>query len=84
VQQRRLHKKSQPTEQLEEVIEEIRRLMLRSTQEEVSKGKLNRRRACHSSREEEDNNNNNKAEEQEDNSKESLGSRRISTELGSS
>jgi hypothetical protein len=41
VQQRRLHKKSQPLEQLDRVIEEIRRLMLR-LEEAVSKGKLNR------------------------------------------
>jgi hypothetical protein len=41
VQQRRLHKKSQPLEQLDRVIEEIRRLMLRST-EVVNKGKMNR------------------------------------------
>jgi hypothetical protein len=37
LQQRRLHKKSQPLEQLDRVIEEIRKLMLRSA-EEVSKG----------------------------------------------
>jgi hypothetical protein len=42
VQWRRLHKKSQPLEQLDMVIEEIRRLMLRSAQGAVSKGKLNR------------------------------------------
>jgi hypothetical protein len=41
VQQRRLHKKSQPVEKLDRVIEEIRRLMLRSTKE-ISKGKLTR------------------------------------------
>ena len=43
VQQKRLHKKSQPQEQLEEAIEEIRKLMLRSAEETVSKEKLNRR-----------------------------------------
>jgi hypothetical protein len=43
VQQKRLHKKSQPQEQLEEVIEEIKKLMLRSAEETVSKEKLNRR-----------------------------------------
>jgi hypothetical protein len=37
VQQRRLHKKSQPLEQLDRVIEEIRKLMLRSA-EAVNKG----------------------------------------------
>jgi hypothetical protein len=42
LQQRRLHKKSQPLEQLERVIKEIRKIMLTST-EEVSKGELNRR-----------------------------------------
>jgi hypothetical protein len=42
VQPRRLHQESQPLEQLEEVIEEIKRLMLRSAQEFVSKEKLNR------------------------------------------
>jgi hypothetical protein len=41
VQQRRLHKESQPLEQLDRVIEEIMKLMLRSA-EAVSKGKLNR------------------------------------------
>jgi hypothetical protein len=41
LQLRRLHKNSQPLEQLDRVIEEIRRLMLRSA-EEVNKGKLNR------------------------------------------
>jgi hypothetical protein len=43
VQQRRLHKKSQPLEQLDRVIEEIRKLMLRSAEETVSKEKLSRR-----------------------------------------
>jgi hypothetical protein len=42
VQQRRLHTKSQPLEQLDEIIEEIRRLMIRSA-EAVSKEKLSRR-----------------------------------------
>jgi hypothetical protein len=42
VQQRRLHKKSQPLEQLDRVIEEIRKLMLRSA-EAVNKGEMNRR-----------------------------------------
>jgi hypothetical protein len=41
VQQRRLHKKSQPLEKLDIVIEEIRKLMLRST-EAVSKEEMNR------------------------------------------
>jgi hypothetical protein len=41
VQWRRLHKESQPWEQLDMIIEEIRRLMIRSA-EAVSKGKLSR------------------------------------------
>jgi hypothetical protein len=41
VQQRRLHKKIQPLEQLVEVIEEIRKLMLRSV-EAINKEELNR------------------------------------------
>jgi hypothetical protein len=41
VQPRRLHKESQPLEQLDMIIEEIRRLMIRSA-EAVSKGKLSR------------------------------------------
>jgi hypothetical protein len=41
VQPRRLHKESQPLEQPNRVIEEIRKLMLRLA-EAVSKGKLNR------------------------------------------
>jgi hypothetical protein len=41
VQQRRLHKKSQPLEQLDRVIEEIKKLMLRSA-EVVNKEELNR------------------------------------------
>jgi hypothetical protein len=40
VQHRRLHKKSQPLEQLDRVIEEIIKLMLRSAEETVSKEKL--------------------------------------------
>jgi hypothetical protein len=43
VKQRRLHKKSQPLERLDMVIEEIRKLMLRSEEETVSKEKLSRR-----------------------------------------
>jgi hypothetical protein len=42
VRQRRLHTKSQPLEQLDEVIEEIRRLMLSSTIETASNEKLSR------------------------------------------
>jgi hypothetical protein len=42
VQQRRLHKENQPVEQLDMVIEEIRRLMVRSAKEAVSKEKLNK------------------------------------------
>jgi hypothetical protein len=40
----RLQKKSQLADRLEEVIEEVRRLMLRSTQETSSKEKLSRRK----------------------------------------
>jgi hypothetical protein len=43
VHQRRLHKNIQPLEQLDRVIEEIRKLMLRSAEETVSKEKLGRR-----------------------------------------
>jgi hypothetical protein len=43
VRQRRLHTKSQPLEQLDEVIEEIRRLMLSSAAETTSNEKLSRR-----------------------------------------
>jgi hypothetical protein len=43
VQQRRLHTKSQPLEQLDKVIEEIRRLMLSSAIEAVNNEKLRRR-----------------------------------------
>jgi hypothetical protein len=49
VQQKRLHKESQPLEQLDEVIEKIRRLMSgqhRSNQQE----EVEQRRTCHSSR----------------------------------
>jgi hypothetical protein len=41
VQPRRMHKERQPLEQLDKVIEEIRKMMLRSV-EVVNKGKLNR------------------------------------------
>jgi hypothetical protein len=40
---RRLHKKSQPLEQLDKVIEEIRKLMLRS-RGEINKVKMSRRK----------------------------------------
>jgi hypothetical protein len=42
MQPRRLHEESQPLEQLDEVLEKIRRLMLRSVQEAVSEEKLSR------------------------------------------
>jgi hypothetical protein len=45
VQPRRLHEESQPLEQLDEVIEEIRRLMIQSV-EVVSNKKLSRREAA--------------------------------------
>jgi len=41
----RLHKESQPLEKLEEVIEEIRRLMLRSAHDTASKETLRRRKS---------------------------------------
>jgi hypothetical protein len=77
MQQNNLHEgRSQPTEQLDRVIEQIRRLMLRSAQEAVSKEKLNKgepaivvgRRRRRRSR-----SNNNKAEEQVDISKKKFG-----------
>jgi hypothetical protein len=43
-QPRRLHKESQPLDQLDEVIEGIIRLMLRSTAESASKEKLGGRK----------------------------------------
>jgi hypothetical protein len=43
LQLRRLHEQSQPLEQLDEVIEEIRELMIRSA-ETVSKEKLSRKK----------------------------------------
>jgi hypothetical protein len=48
LQLRRLHEQSQPLEQLDEVIEEIRRLMLRSA-ETASEERLSRRRSSSSS-----------------------------------
>jgi hypothetical protein len=42
VQASSLQRRSQPTKKLEEVIEEIRRLMLGSVQETANKGKLSR------------------------------------------
>jgi hypothetical protein len=50
VQPRRLHKESQPLEQLDEVIEGIRRLMSRSAAETASEEEAEQRRTCHSSR----------------------------------
>jgi hypothetical protein len=67
----RLHERNQPMEQLEEVVEEIRRLMLRSAEEAVSKEKwiekhLHKKQGgCKSS--------NNKAEEQKNNSRRKFG-----------
>jgi hypothetical protein len=82
VQWRRLHKESQPLEQLDREIEEIRRMMLRSAQEAVSKGKLSRREPTIAA---------GKKQQQVAKQwsrwtapKNSLGSRWISTELGSS
>jgi hypothetical protein len=81
LQPRRLHKINQPLEQLEEVIEEIRRLMLRSAQESVSK-EAEQKEACHSSREA--TTTTTKQWSRWTTPKNSLGSRWISTELGSS
>jgi hypothetical protein len=50
VKQRRLHKESQPLEWLDRVIEEIRSLILRSSHETISKGKLNRREPARATR----------------------------------
>jgi hypothetical protein len=70
VQQRRLHTKSQPLEQLDEVIEEIRRLMLSSAVETASNEKLSRREL---QEQQGSSNNNNEAEEQVDSSKGKFG-----------
>jgi hypothetical protein len=70
MQQRSLQRRSQPADQLEEVIEEIRELMLRSTQEVVSKEEAEQKRNL---QEQQGSNNNNKAEEQVDNSKGEFG-----------
>jgi hypothetical protein len=43
LQPRRLHKKNQPLEQLDRVIEEIGKLMLSSVQESVNEGKMKKR-----------------------------------------
>jgi hypothetical protein len=43
LQPRRLHKKSQPLEQLDRVIEEIRKLMLRSAARSSQQRELNKR-----------------------------------------
>jgi hypothetical protein len=76
VQQRRLHKKIQPLEHLDRVIEEIKKLMLRSA-EAVNKGKMNKREpaiAVGKKRRSNNSNNNDIAgEEQEDNSKGEFG-----------
>ena len=50
VRQRRLHTKSQPLEQLDEVIEEIRRLMLSSAVETANNEKLSRREPARAAR----------------------------------
>jgi hypothetical protein len=54
LQLRRLHEQSQPWEQLDEVIEEIRRLMLRSA-ETASEERLSRRRSSSSSKKQQQN-----------------------------
>jgi ribosomal protein L12E/L44/L45/RPP1/RPP2 len=73
VQQRRLHKESQPLEQLDEVIEEIRRLMLSSAAETASNEKLSRREPARAAGQEEQCNSNSEAEEQMDSSKGKFG-----------
>jgi hypothetical protein len=80
----RLHKRNQPMKQLEEAIEEIRRLMLRSAEEAVNKEKLDRKGTCTSSREDAEATTKAKQRSRRTTPGESLGSRRISTELGSS
>jgi hypothetical protein len=57
LQLRRLHEQSQPLEQLDEVIEEIMELMLRSA-ETASEERLSRRRSSSSSKQAEASNNN--------------------------
>jgi hypothetical protein len=52
LQQRRLHEQSQPGQQLDEVIEQIRRLMLKSAQETASNEKLSRRETTTTARKE--------------------------------
>jgi hypothetical protein len=42
VQQSRLYKENQPLEQLDKVIEEIKKMILKSTQESVSRETLNK------------------------------------------
>jgi hypothetical protein len=70
VQWSRLQKESQPWEQLDEIIEEIRRLMIRSA-EAGQQREAEQRRTCHSNREA--CNNINKAMDQMDNSRELFG-----------
>jgi hypothetical protein len=43
LQWRRLHEQNQPLQQLDKIIEQIRKLMLKSTQETTKKKKLSRR-----------------------------------------
>jgi hypothetical protein len=50
LQQRGLHKESQPWEQLDKVIEEIKRLMLSSTIETTSNERLSRRKPSRETR----------------------------------
>jgi hypothetical protein len=71
MQQSSLHeRRNQLVEQLEEVIEEVRELMLRSTQETSSKEKLSRRKPAREAGKQQ---HSNKEEEQEDNSKGEFG-----------
>jgi hypothetical protein len=71
LQQNMKHKESQPLEQLDREIEEIRRLMLRSATETASEEKLSRRKPAIAAGRR--SSNNNKAVEQMDNSKEQFG-----------
>jgi hypothetical protein len=72
VQQASLQKESQPMEQLDEVVEEIRKLMLGSAEEAVSKEKLDKKETCTSSGDDAGAASN-EAEEQRDNSKRKFG-----------
>jgi hypothetical protein len=69
LQQRRLHTENQPLEQVDEVIEEIRRLMLNSAVEIASNGKLSRREPARAAGQQQQQ----RSKEQMDNSKGKFG-----------